>query len=256
MHSQSHHPEKSPSKACDTVPNHNTAHNSVIDHRWSEVVPPTAGLAFGAVWDPELGMVSFSAAELFEASDDDHPKPNIVDMPSDVNDNRSQILTIDQSTILQSEYTATLAAFRDAHPQYNARKTPDVNRRRIPGSTLPSSTFGGFDIYIRNPRIPNANSNRHYSCFDTLDKDLKFDPKTAFAEWEKLVLGGSNLENESVNDEGFFEGHRRTSGITEESAVIVELVLVSCFISYYHTRFLTAPSTEEFVILDNHDLNI
>jgi hypothetical protein len=201
----------------------------VVDQRWSEVVPPTAGLAFGVVWDPELGMVSFSGAELFESSDN-HSKPTSVDMPSDVNDNRSQVLTIDQSTILQSENTATLSAFRDAHPNYLGRKTPDVSRRRIPGSTLPSSTFGGFDIFIRNPRIPNTdNDNRHYSCFDMLDKDLKFDPKTAFADWEKLVLQNYNRRNDSVNDDDLLEGHHphRVSGTTDESAVMVELVLVS-----------------------------
>jgi hypothetical protein len=174
-------------------------------------------------------MVSFSGAELFQSSDD-RQKAHAVDLPLDVNDNRSQILTIDQSTLLQSENTATLTAFREAHPQYFGRKTPDVSRRRIPGSTLPSSTFGGFDIFLRNPRFSTVdNSARHYSCFDMLDKDLTFDPKTAFAEWEKLVLGGLKLEDDSINDEGFFEGQqrRRGSGATEESAVMVELVLVS-----------------------------
>jgi hypothetical protein len=51
-----------------------------------------------------------------------------------------------------------------------------------------------------------------------LDEDLKFDPKTAFAEWESFIL-------ECQKDEGL--ERNRVSGATDESAVMVELVLVN-----------------------------
>ncbi|KAJ7681349.1 hypothetical protein B0H17DRAFT_1205880 [Mycena rosella] len=169
-------------------------------HRWSEVVPPESGLTFAVVWDPEAkDILTFSSAELSESSDRDPQSP---DSPSDA---YSQILTINPSIGPASEYTATatLEFFRENHDFLFGESTfsPDRPTR---GRTQTSSTIDGLDVYLRGSMLGCAhNANRYYSCFQDLDADFAFDPRTSFAKWMK------NLKREArddVSDEGFFEG--------------------------------------------------
>ncbi|KAJ7036610.1 hypothetical protein C8F04DRAFT_1257839 [Mycena alexandri] len=169
------------------------------DHRWSDVVPPDSGLKFAVVWDPEQkDLVTFSSAEL--ANSRDARSPN---SPSDAFDNRSQVLTIGPSAIPPSEYTGTSQFFRQDH-NYRFAESKFFPDRPTRGRTQTSSTLDGLDVYLRGSMLGKAhNANRFASCFQDLDGDFAFDPRTSFAQaWLKYMKDGIR---DDVSDEGFFE---------------------------------------------------
>jgi len=208
----------------DTPP---TTVNSKEDHRWSDVVPPNSGLTFSAIWDSEEGMVAFSVSEL-----QDSPDCKSANLPLDVHDDCSQILTITQS-IVPSEDTATLAIFRDTYP-YARAATPNVN-----GHPLASSTWGGFDVCLGHSRIAlGRRCSRYFSCFDVLDDELGFDPRTAFSDIPIKLKNTS--DGHSVTDEGFYEAGNRASASSDDDLVLLELNLSSAFST-------TTTSTSNYV---------
>jgi len=207
------------------------------DHRWSEVVPPDAGLTFAVVWDPEeKGILTFSTAELSECNDRAAQSP---DSPSDAYDNRSQVLTITPSIVPTADYTATPATTQFLRQNHDFLFTepkffPDRPTR---GRTQTSSTLDGLDVYLRGSLLAKAhNVNRYYSCFQELDGDFAFDPCTSFAHmWMKD--GKGRVIRDDVSDEGFFEGGQ-FGGMNSE-------VLMS-------SRFSgTTTSTSNFVNVEN-----
>jgi hypothetical protein len=175
------------------------------DHRWSDVVPPEAGLTFSVAWDPEgKDIPTFSAAQLSELGRDSRSP----DSPSDAYDNRSQVLTITPSVALASEFAATpgtLQFFRENQDFLFAEAAffPD---RALRGRTQTSSTLDGLDVYLRGSMLGKAHTtNRYYSCFQELDGDFAFDPYTSFAHmWMRNRKG--EMIRDDVSDEGFFEG--------------------------------------------------
>ncbi|KAJ7154592.1 hypothetical protein C8R46DRAFT_1117840 [Mycena filopes] len=176
------------------------------NHRWSDVVPPDSGLTFAVVWDPEQkDLVTFSSAELSDGRRDAQ-SPN---SPSDACDNRSQVLTIDPSILPASEYTGTSQFFRQDHNYRFAESKffPDRPTRDARGRTQTSSTLDGLDVYLRGSMLGRAhNANRYASCFQDLDGDFAFDPRTSFAQaWLKYMKNGIR---DDVSDEGFFEGEQ------------------------------------------------
>lgn len=178
------------------------------------------------MWDSEQGMVAFSVSEL-----QDSPDRKSVDLPLDVRDDRSQILTIAQSTA-PSENTATLAVFRDTYPC--SRPTTPI----FDGRPLASSTWGGFDVCFRHSRIPLARRcSRYYSCFDALDDELGFDPRTAFSD---IPVKLESTDGVSVTDEGFYEAGNHASASSEDDLVLLELNLSSAFST-------TTTSTSNYV---------
>jgi hypothetical protein len=105
---------------------------------------------------------------------------------------------------------------------------------------------GGLDVYTREQQHTGRGGisrifkpSRHWSLFSRLNQSLVFDPQLVLAGIplrdgnEQDVSQGFNVDRdrqgaELVSDEGFFEGRRRRiSGITDSSAVLVELNLVS-----------------------------
>ncbi|KAJ7811325.1 hypothetical protein B0H14DRAFT_2860268 [Mycena olivaceomarginata] len=175
------------------------------DHRWSDVVPPEAGLTFSVAWDPEgKDIPTFSAAQLSELGRDSRSP----DSPSDAYDNRSQVFTITPSVALASEFAATpgtLQFFRENQDFLFAEAAffPD---RALRGRTQTSSTLDGLDVYLRGSMLGKAHTtNRYYSCFQELDGDFAFDPCTSFAHmWMRNRKG--EVIRDDVSDEGFFEG--------------------------------------------------
>ncbi|KAJ7728655.1 hypothetical protein B0H16DRAFT_1734597 [Mycena metata] len=165
------------------------------NHRWSDVVPPDSGLTFAVVWDPEQkDLVTFSSAELSDGCDAQSPTS-----PSDAYDNRSQVLTINTSNLPPSEYTGTSQFFRQHHNYQFTESKLHPDRR-----TQTSSTLDGLDVYLRGSMLGQAhNVNRYVSCFQDLDGDFAFDPRTSFAQaWLRYMKNGIQ---DDVNDEGFFE---------------------------------------------------
>ncbi|KAJ7463177.1 hypothetical protein FB451DRAFT_1265806 [Mycena latifolia] len=169
------------------------------DHRWSEVVPPDSGLTFAVVWDPEENdILTFSSAELSDPVRD-RQSP---DSPSDA---YSQVLTIGPSLAPPSECTGTLQCFRENHDSLFAESAffPDRPTR---GRTQTSSTLDGLDVYLRGSLLGRAhNANRYVSCFQELDDDFSFDPRTSFAHmWLKQMKDSTSnfvtVENE-MDDE-------------------------------------------------------
>ncbi|KAJ7938656.1 hypothetical protein B0H13DRAFT_1513501, partial [Mycena leptocephala] len=193
------------------------------DHRWSEVVPPESGLTFAVVWDPEeKDILAFSTAELSDSASPSFNTRSNPGLPMDAYENPSQVLTI--GTSVPSEYThtpvATLQFFREnfANDFLFAESTffPD---RLTRGRTQTSSTMHGLDVYLRGSMLGRAhNANRYYSCFQDLDGDFVFDPRTSFA---KFLMGDSKaLRREDVSDEGFFEGAQFSGTTTSTSNFI------------------------------------
>ncbi|KAF8188935.1 hypothetical protein K438DRAFT_1833542 [Mycena galopus ATCC 62051] len=176
------------------------------DQRWSEVVPPEAGLTFAVVWDPEeKDILSFSTAELSESN----PRRNALspDSPTDASaDNRSQVLTLAPSIVptAGTATPATMQYFRQNH-DFLFTDPKFFSDRPARGHTQTSSTLDGIDVYLRGSMLAKAhNANRYYSCFQDLDGDFAFDPCTSFAHmWMK---GMKELTGDDVSDEGFFEG--------------------------------------------------
>ncbi|KAJ6617306.1 hypothetical protein B0H10DRAFT_2218646 [Mycena sp. CBHHK59/15] len=103
--------------------------------------------------------------------------PQSPDSPSDAYD-RSQVLTIGTSVIPPSEYTGTLQFFRQNHDFLFTESTffPD---RPMRGRTQTSSTMNGLDVYLLGSMLGRAhNANRYCACFQDLDTDFAFDPRT------------------------------------------------------------------------------
>ncbi|KAJ6579782.1 hypothetical protein B0H10DRAFT_906726 [Mycena sp. CBHHK59/15] len=206
-------------------------------NRWSEVVPPESGLTFAVVWDPEeKDILTFSNAKLSESNLSDRDS-NAPDSPSDAYDNRSQILTIGPSAVPNSEYTATLQFFRDNHDFLFSEPTPFLDRP-FQRRTQTSSTLDGLDVYLRGSLFGQAhNPNRYYSCFESLDGDFSFDPRTSFANmW---MADKEMTMRDDVSDEGFFEG-----GLRNLVGVEIEGNLSSAFST-------TTTSTSNYVSVDN-----
>ncbi|KAJ6545359.1 hypothetical protein B0H19DRAFT_1266807 [Mycena capillaripes] len=217
------------------------------DHRWSEVVPPEAGLTFAVVWDPEeKDILTFSTAQLSEQDCDcDSQSPN---SPSDAYDNRSQVLTITPSVVPASEFATTpgtLAFFRENQDFLFAEPASFFPDRSTRGrtQTQTSSTLDGLDVYVRGSMLGKAhNANRYYSCFQDLDGDFAFDPCTSFAHtWMKDTnVKGGGVIRDDISDEGFFEGgHFELGGMDNEEAIL-------------SSRFSgTTTSTSNFVNVEN-----
>lgn len=208
------------------------------------------------MWDPEDGIIAFSAgADLFE-EEDGYSDQKSLDSPSDACDGRSQVLTIGQSTIPLTETgnnTATLAFFRDTHQFLFAAAARMGEEHEIGGCTRTSSTMGTLDVYLRGSLFGKAHRDRrHFSCLDDLDKAFEFDPESDFAVWSKQFMmverlggdieseGGMDVEadrdSDSITDEGFFEAQqaRRFS----EDGVLVDMNLVSLVFSQSSSHLL------------------
>ncbi|KAJ7136235.1 hypothetical protein C8R46DRAFT_1138280 [Mycena filopes] len=202
------------------------------DHRWSDVIPPNLGLAFAVVWDPERNdLLTFSSPELSDARD-----AHQANSPSDAYDNRSQVLTMDPSVIVPSEYTSTSQFFRH-NDDYRFTDSGVFPGRSVRGRTQTSSTLDGLDVYLRGSMLGKAhNANRHASCFRDLDGDFAFDPRTSFAQaWFKYMKDGVPGD---VDDEGFFEVG------PEESEDGDEINLSSAF-------SVTTTSTSDYIHVQN-----
>ncbi|KAJ7510673.1 hypothetical protein B0H11DRAFT_1955695, partial [Mycena galericulata] len=184
------------------------------DQRWSEVVPPESGLTFAVVWDQEESdILTFSSAKLSESKTPVRD-PRSPDSPSDATDNRSQVLTIGTSLFPPSENTGTLQCFRD-HLDFAFAESKYFPDRPTRGRSQTSSTLDGLDVYLRGSMLGKAhNANRYASCFQDLEGDFAFDPRTSFANaWMKYMKDG--VVRDDVSDEGFFEGGGRFSLMEE-----------------------------------------
>ncbi|KAJ7795485.1 hypothetical protein B0H14DRAFT_3158597 [Mycena olivaceomarginata] len=177
------------------------------DHRWSDVVPPEAGLTFFRGLGTRRGKTSppFSAAQLSELG----PRFPIP---------RFSLRCVRQSFAGPHYHPLRRPRVRiRRHARYTAilpRKTrtflfaeaaffPD---RALRGRTQTSSTLDGLDVYLRGSMLGKAHTqNRYYSCFQELDGDFAFDPCTSFAHmWMRNRKG--EVIRDDVSDEGFFEG--------------------------------------------------
>jgi hypothetical protein len=218
------------------------------DHRWSELVPPESGLTFAVVWDPEeKDLLTFSSAQLSDNTDRDPRSP---DSPSDAYDNRSQVLTIGPSIVPPSECTGTLQFFRENHDFLFAESTylPDRTSR---GRTQTSSTMDGLDVYLRGSLLGKAhNANRYYSCFQDLDGDFAFDPRTSFANmWTQ---DGKGVLKDDVSDEGFFEGGQFSAIDIENEGNMVSALNVSLPTLVLQRRYPSAV----FRVFSYHHLHL
>ncbi|KAH8825413.1 hypothetical protein DL96DRAFT_1613127 [Flagelloscypha sp. PMI_526] len=198
------------------------------DMRWSEMVPPNSALTFAVILDDDLDPVAFSGAELLRTRNSlDRTKS--VDGPLDVTDGHSQILSVlarsstnPLSTI--EPRTATLAYFQDVHGDLFHDSSPSTQRvnftdnhnRPLDTRTQTSSTLEGLDVYLRGSLLEKAHGrNRHFSCFDGLEGDFAFDPRTSFDNRYAHVFDDTGrgdtkqrhqqFEEEEVIDEGFSE---------------------------------------------------
>ncbi|KAF7305592.1 DJ-1 protein-PfpI domain-containing protein [Mycena chlorophos] len=210
------------------------------DQRWSEVVPPDAGLMFALKPGDDDDAMSFSTSPDLLLSPT--PRPRHQDAPSEAyTNNRSQVLTLGTSTSVLgmgmggSATPGTMQFFRENFPfeasaffpsenNHNNNKHKDKDQRQF--HTLPtrgtqtSSTMDGMDVYLRGSLLGQAhNANRYASCFADLDDQFSFDARTAFGKshgqvqaWRREVQGGKTRTGgpvrDDVSDEGFFESER------------------------------------------------
>ncbi|KAF9457794.1 hypothetical protein BDZ94DRAFT_1240487 [Collybia nuda] len=212
---------------------------STRDNRWSDVVPPNAALTFAVLWDPEEEIVAFSGANLLDSLCDDAQSPI---SPTDAFDNRSQVLTIGNSTIPFSENTGTLAFFRDNYEFLFSARTPlTLERFR---RTQTSSTLEGLDVYLRGSMLGKAHPNhRRFSFLDELEADIKFDPRTSFANmWYKKL---KKNEERTVTGEGYEEGPMSAGS---DRTLQAEYNLCSAFST-------TTTSTSNYVSVDMAELD-
>ncbi|KAJ7891046.1 hypothetical protein B0H13DRAFT_2340773 [Mycena leptocephala] len=207
-----------------------TAANSVADtefddHRWSDLVPPDSGLTFAVVWDPEgKDTLTFTTAEFTDSASpsfDTSSNPGLLlDIYHD-----SQMPAIRASGAAQSNYalipSPAIQFFRDNITNNFLGESTFFPDRPTRGWTQTSSTMDGLDVYLRGSMLGCAhNTNRYYSCFQDLDGDFVFDPRTSFA---KLLMGDAKEKDvlrDDVSDEGFFEGDMssRFSGTTTSTS--------------------------------------
>lgn len=186
------------------------------DMRWSEMVPPDSALAFAVLWDDEGDQMILGGAELHRSSKMlDRTKS--VDGPLDVTDAQSQVLTMltrstpSPGTTGFEPRSATLARFQHAHlfpdcntPSPSTITNGDATRSR---HTQVSSTMDGLDVYIRRSMVGKPHDqNRHFSCFEGLDTNFAFDPRTSFDNRFAKVYSDTETpqSEEVVIDEGYF----------------------------------------------------
>ncbi|KAJ7761850.1 hypothetical protein B0H14DRAFT_2476003 [Mycena olivaceomarginata] len=205
-----------------------TAANSTESdsHRWSDLVPPDSGLTFAVVWDPEgKDILTFTTAEFTDSASPSSDTSSNPGSLLDIYHDSLQTPTIRASGAAQSDYgftpSAAIQFFCDNFTNNFLRESPFFPDRPTRGWTQTSSTMDGLDVYLRGSMLGCAhNANRYYSCFQGLDGDFMFDPRTSFA---KLLMGdakGKDVLRDDVNDEGFFEGNMssRFSGTTTSTS--------------------------------------
>ncbi|KAI0945796.1 hypothetical protein AcW1_001936 [Taiwanofungus camphoratus] len=225
------------------------------DHRWSDVIPPHNALTFAAVWDPVEGMITFSGAHLLdsECADRATTNPCAGDSPRDVADGQSQVLTIDRFALalastapstafgMGSEATRPYSSACEAQTDSDTVMDPHLLPAWItipPGMrTTPQSPAFASSVALANLV--------HESDFPTL---LKSSPDLShltnvgrqlrsIAPFKRLPIyvespstsssSEPSVMQESVTDEGFFEGRQLPTGSYGSLPVFVNLNLVS-----------------------------
>ncbi|KAH8111338.1 hypothetical protein DFH11DRAFT_1794649 [Phellopilus nigrolimitatus] len=138
----------------DATYDHNE-HYKDVDLRWSEVVPPEAALTFGAVWDPEEGLVTFGSAELSASSTSEDNCNRTSTSPKDAYpDSRSQVLSVDFLNIGTSPNTAQdnlSMLYPYAQSRYALGLGDQSTPCLVPPTRRSSAGTGGYlDAFVRS----------------------------------------------------------------------------------------------------------
>ncbi|KAJ7892362.1 hypothetical protein B0H14DRAFT_3688553 [Mycena olivaceomarginata] len=176
------------------------------NHRWSDVVPPEAGLTFSVAWI-RRGKTSPHFLPLSYQNWAEIPDPPI--LPPMRTIIVRKVLTITPLRRPRDFLFAEAAFFPD---------------RALRGRTQTSSTLDGLDVYLRGSMLGKAHTtNRYYSCFQELDGDFAFDPCTSFAHmWMRNRKG--EVTRDDISDEGFFEGFSGTTTSTSNFVTVENMM--------------------------------
>ncbi|KAI0715546.1 hypothetical protein C8Q72DRAFT_891643 [Fomitopsis betulina] len=236
-------------------------HQHYDERRWSEVFPPHTALTFAAVWDPVEGMITFSGAHLLDSEGGEHVAATRP-LPKDAVDSQSQALTIDmllhhinnapghQST--QYAYERDTSAWGcDAQTD-----TDGVNSQFLPqwlavphglSTGLNSPAFASSAaLTLMFPTEPDtattqdlqrkySNALRAAGGWTGGPDGVPFRPLHAHKE--------SYDSDDTVTDEGFFEGSYLPNASCGSLPVLVNLNLKSRF-------SVTTTSTNRYVEVD------
>ncbi|KAF7291323.1 DJ-1 protein-PfpI domain-containing protein [Mycena indigotica] len=185
--------------------------------RWSDIVPPDAGLTFAVTSsrDTDSDAMSFDTSPDLLLSPSPRPRRQRHDAPSSAYD-RSQVLTAGTSMFglgAAATTPATMQFFRDNFPFEASAFFPAPKDRPTAGKTQTSSTMDGLDVYLRGSLLGQAHDTTRYaSCFAGLDDE--FDLQTMYGKdqgpvraWMRGVEGIHQRYNvkSDITDEGFFE---------------------------------------------------
>ncbi|CCM00453.1 uncharacterized protein FIBRA_02486 [Fibroporia radiculosa] len=219
------------------------------DRRWSELIPPHTALTFAAVWDPVDGLITFSGAQLLDSEVCDRIAvyPQNGKSPRDALDTQSQALTIDM-------FTQALSG-RAAH--YVVPCADKSEERIVPSSwaceaqtdtdTIMGSQF--LPVWLIPP--PGMNTGLHSpACASSAavtalfhDPELRNVNHWAPPKYRLADFGRSHMDDESISDEGFFEGRQLPSGSFASLPVFVDVNMSSAF-------SVTTTSTNNYVEVD------
>ncbi|PCH44621.1 hypothetical protein WOLCODRAFT_105397 [Wolfiporia cocos MD-104 SS10] len=214
------------------------------DRRWSELVPPRTALTFAAVWDPVEGMITFSGAHLLESDSVDCVTVKLVrsDLPRDALDNQSQALTIDMLTHVahltkgrQGKFPCswTCEAHTDTDTTMGSQFLPGwlaVPTRTNTGPNSPAFASSVALTALFESEAPDGDDVHWVGGIPLRCIPIRFEPS-------------KSDDDESVTDEGFFEGRQLPTGSYASLPVFVDL--------QFHSAFsVTTTSTTNYVAVD------
>ena len=211
------------------------------ERRWSEVFPPHTALTFAAVWDPVEGMITFSGAHLLD-SEGGNGVAATRPLPKDAVDSQSQALTIDlllHHINNPSAQNAQNAYERDPSAWVSDAQTDTdgINSQFLPqwlgvphglSTGLNSPAFASSAaLTLMMPTEPDtpgmqqrySNALRAAGGWIGGPNGVPFRPMPAHKE--------SFDSDDTVTDEGFFEGSYLPNASCGSLPVLVNLNLVS-----------------------------
>ena len=227
------------------------------ERRWSEVFPPHTALTFAAVWDPVEGMITFSGAHLLDSDGGDGVAATRP-LPKDAVDSQSQALTIDMLLHhINNPSTQNVQSSQNAYERDPSgwvsdaqTETDGINSQFLPqwlgipyrfstGLNSPAVASSAA-LTLLMPTEPDANMQQRYS--NALRAAGGWGGGNGGAPSRPMPAHKESYDSDdTVTDEGFFEGSYLPNASCGSLPVLVNLNLVgrSTFVYNRHSRWLS-----------------
>lgn len=219
-------------------------HQQYDERRWSEVFPPHTALTFAAVWDPVEGMITFSGAHLLDSEGNEHiaaTRP----LPKDAVDSQSQALTIDM--LLHHINNAPCQNAQNAYERDPSAwgcdaqtDTDGVNSQFLPqwlgvphglSTGLNSPAFASSAaLTLMLPTEPDMPTMQQKYLNALRAAGGRIGGPTGVPLRPLHAHKESYDSDDTVTDEGFFEGSYLPNASCGSLPVLVNLNLVGCII--------------------------